>query len=144
MQASLLTVDILKALSECENLGGILLENNFFNNKDVNSEHLDEALAGVLLNTRTLRWLYVEQHFEDDTYKNQVCFFGSKSWIALSSNSCPLLQVLWIRTIKDTFENNEYASKALNPPCLIPRQLKICMINSDMKLRSQHVIVRRR
>ena len=145
MQASVLTIDILKALSECENLGSVLLENNFFNLKiDVSPENYDEALAGVLFSSSTLRCIYVEQHFKDSTFKQSVNIFGNKCWSVLGSNSCPLLQVLWVRTIGGAIENNKHAALALSPPSLIPRQVKICMVNSDMKLRSQCVSYNRR
>ena len=145
MQASVLTVDILKALSECEKLGSILLENNYFQDvADANSEKYDQALSEVLFCNPTLRCLYVECQFKDNTYRKPVHIFGNKSWSVLGSNSCPLLQLLWVRTIGDTIENNQHVTAALSPPSLIPRQLKICMVNSDMKLRSQVVSYKRR
>jgi len=108
--------------------------------EEASPEDMDRALASLLTKCRRLRWI----HLEGGPGQRM---FGSSCWKALEAAPCPLLQVLWAETIGRkamSFEGGA-CSRVLNSrDSLLPRQLRLCVINPDPMLRSEVINARSR
>lgn len=131
---STLTKDILLALATCKRLSGLLIDDCAL--EGVSPQDADEALALVLKTFHRMRWLHVGG--------KRSTIFGESCWKVLEEGSCPLLEVLWIDTIGGRVTETSAGYRALGPASVLPRQLKLTMINSDRRANSEFVVGRRR
>jgi len=133
---SVLTNEILIALSRCKKLKGVMFSTTQNYSGDGSTNATDHGLESIIKECHDLCWLFVEEG---------TMLFRDASWKALDSEkACPNLEVLWISSYQSTDDrhhvtrgDHKIIRRVLNNRS---SALKLCMINPNEKLKSRYVI----
>jgi len=133
---SVLTNEILTALSRCKKLKGVMFSTTQNYSGDGSTNATDHGLESIIKSCHDLCWLFVEEG---------TMLFRDASWKALDSEkSCPNLEVLWISSYQSTDDrhhvtrgDHKIIRRVLNNRS---STLKLCMINPNEKLKSRYII----
>lgn len=133
---TVLTNEILNALSKCKKLKGLTILMTQDCDRDGCTVPSDSGLKIVLTACNNLRWLYVDEN---------SMVFRDECWEALNTNDvCPDLEVLWVNSTKNTEDRHHVAwgDHDIIRKVLKDRvsTLQICMINPDHNVKSRFVL----